>query len=134
MWHLRKMLVKIFVLIYFVSFDLHTIIICFYFWQQPAFKHKGNLTTHKKLHGPNCPECEYCGKRFARKDNLAQHILIHTKEKPYKCEYCHKKYRQSHSLKEHLRNHTGEKPFKCDVCSKSFTNKQAMIIHRRCHS
>ena len=52
------------------SYDSHECTIC-----NKTFKHKSNLTTHKRLHNENCPKCEFCGKKFARPSNLNQHRL-----------------------------------------------------------
>ena len=52
------------------SFDGYECTIC-----NKIFKHKSNLTTHKRLHDENCPKCEFCGKKFARPSNLNQHRL-----------------------------------------------------------
>jgi KRAB domain-containing zinc finger protein len=49
--------------------------------------------------------CDTCSKPFARKDNLAVHMKIHTGDKPFSCDTC----RKSGNLARHMKGHTDDK-------------------------
>ncbi|XP_055707799.1 zinc finger protein Xfin-like [Phlebotomus papatasi] len=59
----------------------------------------------RKLHKRNKPdyfECATCGKKFRQKSHLADHVIIHVKNRPtQKCEFCEKSYKIGSSLRGH---------------------------------
>jgi KRAB domain-containing zinc finger protein len=100
------------------------------------FKTQGELETHtcgktrrvsrkEKTH-----KCDTCGKMFARRDGLTEHIrTVHNKIARLSCPYC--KYRtdnQGH-LTRHISTHTGEKQFKCTQCDYTGAQKQHLLHH-----
>uniref|UniRef100_A0A3Q2YD13 C2H2-type domain-containing protein n=1 Tax=Hippocampus comes TaxID=109280 RepID=A0A3Q2YD13_HIPCM len=91
---------------------------------------KGNKCRTGETH-PRCPQC---GKTFARKRNLKEHMMIHTGEKPFVCSFCGKGFSQKVNMITHVRTHTGEKPFYCVVCSKGFRGKSLLTRHIRTHT
>lgn len=52
-------------------------------------------------------KCSYCGKNLSSRQNLKEHINIHTGIKPYGCNYpgCGKSFRQGSLLSIHKRIH-----------------------------
>mmetsp|Transcript_12575 Transcript_12575/g.12650 ORF Transcript_12575/g.12650 Transcript_12575/m.12650 type:complete len:89 (-) Transcript_12575:171-437(-) len=58
---------------------------------------------------------DFCHKLYKTKFNLRRHInSSHLKIKSYTCDQCQKLFVSKQNLKEHALIHTGEKPFPCD--------------------
>ena len=54
---------------------------------------RGGKRKRKQRH-----ECGVCEKVFVSASQLATHVRIHTKEKPYECDVCEKRFTKSLSL------------------------------------
>jgi len=52
-------------------------------------------------------QCEICNKNYSNKNNLKNHLSIHTGNKPHKCNICQKSFRLKRTLTEHILIHTG---------------------------
>ena len=59
-----------------------------------------------------------CTQISKRKDHLAEHIIMHTDEKPSKYRYCEKFCIKHCNLVIHAKTHTDGKPFRCNQCVK----------------
>ena len=79
--------------------------------------------------------CEICNTKFAHIKYLKKHISeIHTKATQYVCDTCGKKFNRKSNLKEHLLIHTDLRLSKCDVCEKSYRTPSALKLHYRMHT
>ncbi|XP_036604476.1 zinc finger protein 768 [Trichosurus vulpecula] len=86
-------------------------------------------TRTDKRHG-----CNICGKHFAWRSTLVEHIYTHTGEKPFRCLDCGKGFGQASSLSKHRAIHRGERPHRCPDCGRAFTQRSALTTHLRVHT
>jgi transposase-like protein len=61
--------------------------------------------------------CKTCGRSFTRPYSLTQHMIIHTKERPFKCPVpgCPYAAKRKRNLQSHATTHTKEKSFRCTI-------------------
>ena len=96
--------------------------------------HTMNFMLQKdKIFQQEVPHCKRCGKAFAYKTSLIQHIKLHEGDKPFQCAHCSKRFTQKGNLEEHIRTHTGEKPFPCSLCDRRFTTSSQHKMHEKLH-
>lgn len=75
-----------------------------------------------------------CGKGYSTKFNLKRHIeTSHLKIKKYRCHECDKQFASKQNLNEHMHIHSGAKPFWCKICSKTFRQASQLSLHKRTH-
>ena len=126
-----------------------------------SFYNFSTLTAHKKMvHMRERPfVCETCGRRFAAKAGMENHILlIHEKAMPFSCDQCNKRFKRKADLVNHVRCfhqgqyfvcvhcnntfhsqrnlerhiavvHEQKKAFQCDFCAMTFTRKERLKQH-----
>lgn len=74
-------------------------------------------------------KCQYCHKRFVRKEEKLRHERSHTNDRKYKCRICHLRFLRADHRKGHEETHSDIKRFKCDPCNKSFRRKDEYNRH-----
>ncbi len=79
-----------------------------------------------------------CGKSFAHKHHLKNHMLTHSGERPYECTWqdCGQAFSIKGNLTKHMLIHTGEKPYRCtwQGCGKSFVQNIDLKRHIQAHT
>lgn len=71
------------------------------------FANKGAISDHIQYHiDPSTFQCEQCPKRFFERRALASHVLRHLsdEDRNFECYMCHKRYSIQHILKRHFDN------------------------------
>ncbi|XP_063390836.1 gastrula zinc finger protein XlCGF26.1-like isoform X2 [Cydia fagiglandana] len=79
--------------------------------------------------------CDYCKKTYTSRPQLKNHILwIHMDVRPHQCQWCGKRFYTPARLAEHSVVHTRERNFACDICGAKLVSKMAAVYHRRRHT
>lgn len=97
----------------------------------------GDMRAHFRLdHNDDHGFVECCGRRFATRKFLAEHILVHYNPEHFKCKTCDKVCRDSTQLEIHEQTHLPNPPpskykktFQCEKCSKTFSSKASFEHH-----
>ncbi|XP_069692779.1 zinc finger protein OZF-like isoform X2 [Periplaneta americana] len=93
------------------------------------------LRDHVNMHSGMKPySCSECDRTFAQRASLKQHVKIHGDHKPFPCPECSLAFYGRGDLKKHMRKHTGERPFMCDVCGEAYVQSSHLSVHRRSHT
>lgn len=79
--------------------------------------------------------CDYCGKTYLSRPQLKNHIIwIHMDVRPHQCQWCGKRFYTPARLAEHTVVHTRERNFECDICGAKLVSRMAMVYHKRRHT
>lgn len=76
-------------------------------------------------------QCQWCGKRFYTPTRLAEHSVVHTRERNFECDICGAKLVSKMAAVYHRRRHTGEKPYECDECGERFISSSRRSEHAK---
>lgn len=93
------------------------------------------LKRHEAVHTIDSPDtktfnCEFCKKKFYRKDHYTQHMYRHLGVKSFKCQHCAKLFNdRSNCLKHERRHNRGNMKFTCDYCKSGFRYKNTILKH-----
>lgn len=71
--------------------------------QEISFREKVKVENNS---GEDTFTCADCGKTFAKKASLAQHVIAHFEGRHFKCNVCKKAFRHNRSLLFHQRKHS----------------------------
>lgn len=102
---------------------------------------KRHMNNHKKEKaGPSTIteksrpfECKECGKRWATKGSLKEHMIIHSDDRPFKCSHCSKLFKNQQRLKIHEDTHT-DTAYICPLCGLQLNTKRTLTMHMVVHS
>ncbi|XP_014230009.2 zinc finger protein 184-like [Trichogramma pretiosum] len=95
-----------------------------------------NLKRHMRTHTENkLYTCKLCDKSFARKYNHTLHMLTHTKNKlKNPCPECGQQFITFEEMMNHRLIHTVQKPYKCQLCEYATHCKDGLSSHMKTHS
>merc|ERR1712129_114440 len=102
-----------------------------------AFLTKQELKNHMIVHSTEKMfKCDICPSTFKHKSTQRTHAAMHAGIfLLHNCEQCEKTFKTSSHLGRHATIHTGARPFKCYSCSSSFGLKEVLKEHiKRMHT
>ena len=76
--------------------------------------------------------CTLCGNAYNKVAILNQHIKsVHMNEKPHDCPTCGRSFARKQKMKDHMKIHTGESKYTCPLCNKNFNNGDSKWNHKK---
>lgn len=100
-----------------------------------TFDIRNSFKEHIRIHQcgptPKYFECEICGRKCSKYNNLRDHFRYkHTSK--VKCEVCQKMIRRNYRV-AHMKRHNNERNFKCMLCDKAFVLAGDLTTHLKLH-
>ncbi|KAL1422607.1 hypothetical protein MTO96_021950 [Rhipicephalus appendiculatus] len=77
-------------------------------------------------------ECDVCGRRFANKNYVRQHLLTHKGKKSHSCFVCGRGFNYKITLRRHEETHC-VKAYTCLVCDQKFAEESDFVEHQLVH-
>ncbi|KAJ8303633.1 hypothetical protein KUTeg_020029 [Tegillarca granosa] len=78
-----------------------------------------------------CPD-KSCGKEL-KKENMLEHLRLHSGDKPFKCRYCSNGFISTSTLRRHIIGHLGLQQRKCEICGKEYKKLASYREHMQQH-
>ncbi|PSN38761.1 hypothetical protein C0J52_08878 [Blattella germanica] len=67
---------------------------------------------------------------YVPKDNLNQHLELHSEERLFKCGVCGESFLTQDAITQHLMIHTGNGPYNCDKCDMMYPSEEYLQLHK----
>ena len=75
-------------------------------------------------------QCELCDEKFYAKLTLKMHkIRIHGEDSNIKCKICDMKFARPDQLRNHMTSHNSSRTEQCKICGKTFKNRASLCAH-----
>lgn len=93
---------------------------------------RSHINSHTREKKYPCPNCSMI---FYRSSNMRIHVqVVHQGIRRFVCRYCDQTFGKGDNLKNHELLHTGEKPHECTECGKRFVQKVSLRSHMKTHN
>ncbi|KAJ8928641.1 hypothetical protein NQ314_018734 [Rhamnusium bicolor] len=97
------------------------------------FRHRYEVTAHKKSHNKPTFQCDICSKMFIHKSHLNVHRKKHLGEYTAFCKNCHIGFVSLTSFKIHRNTHHDNLQLVCDNCGAKLSTLSALKEHKLTH-
>ncbi len=96
-----------------------------------TFFMRRSLYSHYETHKGKNFQCEKCGNKFIRKNNLLRHALIC--QRVFQCGKCNKNFIKKGNLDNHMLRKHSERivNYICSICGAGFKNNSSLYAHKK---